>query len=520
MSRMSRMSSGVVAIEPGDAAGVARRWQELHASGADFGTAAPRMQQLASASLRSGPIFSQPDYIARLQETHQRLGADAASLSSIDALAQGAACVVTGQQPHLLSGPFYTAYKILGAIALADRLQQLHGSPVVPVFWCGTDDSDFAEVASAWLFDPERGPWRLRIPASAWQPGSRVGDIDGDLVATLENSALAGLQGDGLEWMRAAATRIGGVDFGERSASWLLQLFAGNGLVVVDARDDLLLAAQRPLLESYAARRGEVEAAVDARARERLAAGWPMALDEAARASGVFALQDGRRVKVSPQDLESGAAMGSTWSPSVLMRPVVQDALLAPVSAVLGPGEMAYHAEIAPVYELLEVEAARPVARPQLTLVGEDWHWPHDPAAVRRLLGGGHEALDELTRSQLGVQSRAAFDDFGRDLESALQALESKIGHGLTGRARARIMREMQRLARGEAEASGAPVQRRAEWLARGGVSQERLYSSWLLWAWSEDPAHQIFDPLGRAWIDAVDRGLGVQWTLAVEHPG
>src|SRR5207247_11046987 len=59
--------------------------------------------------------------------------------------------VTTGQQPGLFTGPLYTVHKALSAIALARRLEQERGVPVVPVFWVAGDDHDFAEANHAWV---------------------------------------------------------------------------------------------------------------------------------------------------------------------------------------------------------------------------------------------------------------------------------------------------------------------------------------------------------------------------------
>ena len=58
----------------------------------------------------------------------------------------GALCVTTGQQPGLLTGPLFTVYKALTAVALARKLAPILDRPVVPVFWVGGDDHDFAEA--------------------------------------------------------------------------------------------------------------------------------------------------------------------------------------------------------------------------------------------------------------------------------------------------------------------------------------------------------------------------------------
>src|SRR5213592_3461569 len=79
-----------------------------------------------------------------------------------DRLATGEVlAVTTGQQPGLFTGPLYTIYKGLSAVALARRLERDWKIPIVPVFWVAGDDHDFAEANHAWVLDRSGEPARI-----------------------------------------------------------------------------------------------------------------------------------------------------------------------------------------------------------------------------------------------------------------------------------------------------------------------------------------------------------------------
>jgi uncharacterized protein YllA (UPF0747 family) len=65
--------------------------------------------------------------------------------------------------------------------------------------------------------------------------------------------------------------------------------------------------------------------------------------------TGLFAYRWRARQALRPAELQSGIS----WSPNVLLRPLMQDTLLPTVTYIGGPAEVAYFAQVGAVYEAL-----------------------------------------------------------------------------------------------------------------------------------------------------------------------
>src|SRR5439155_11860693 len=75
-----------------------------------------------------------------------------------DRLAAGEVLVVTtGQQPGLFTGPLYTVYKALSAIALARRLERERRVPGVAGLWGGGGGHDLPEAKHNWFLNAGGG---------------------------------------------------------------------------------------------------------------------------------------------------------------------------------------------------------------------------------------------------------------------------------------------------------------------------------------------------------------------------
>jgi uncharacterized protein YllA (UPF0747 family) len=113
-------------------------------------------------------------------------------------------------------------------------------------------------------------------------------------------------------------------------------------------------------------------------------------------------------------------------SPNVLLRPVVESAILPTVAYLGGPGELRYLALTPPVYERLEVPRQLPLPRWSGVII--------EPRVDRVLEKFGVDLTDlaappgaleaRLVRSQLPAEAVAALDSLRRALEEGYAVLE------------------------------------------------------------------------------------------------
>jgi bacillithiol biosynthesis cysteine-adding enzyme BshC len=70
--------------------------------------------------------------------------------------------IITGQQPAYFTGPIYSIHKAITAILLSRKLSALHNVSVLPMFWVGSDDHDFEEAATAHFINRRHEHFFLR----------------------------------------------------------------------------------------------------------------------------------------------------------------------------------------------------------------------------------------------------------------------------------------------------------------------------------------------------------------------
>jgi len=343
-------------------------------------------------------------WAASLREAMRPAGAAAARMARVTA-GQGVV-VTTGQQPGLFGGPMYTILKALSALALADRIESMTGVPAAPIFWAATDDADFAEGAVTWL--PTSGALvaaRLTVvpPEGTMMSHAFLDALGPAKAALLRASAGAAWP----EQIRAAAAAYHeGTTAGNAYVELMRAILMPLGITVLNAAHPSVRHQSAPLLRRALAEAASVDRALRERTAELTALGHLPQVELLADRSLVFVVRNG----VKERATVSGAAAllprlsDDLLSPNVLLRPVVERALLPTVAYMAGPGELAYFAQVSAVASVLSVAAPLPLPRTSVRITTPDVQ------ATMARLGTTPDAMRDTTGIVRSLSERATPD--------------------------------------------------------------------------------------------------------------
>jgi bacillithiol synthase len=397
-----------------------------------------------------------------LREQNRRFAAggeiDPATGRNLDRLATGAVTIVTGQQVGLFSGPAYTFYKALSAARCAEETTR-RGTDAVPVFWLATEDHDLAEVSNS-IWNMREGLARYELPANEKDAGRRVGEVLlGDAVQSLVATAAQTLAGPFAEDVARALREsyAPGETYGSAFGKLMSRLLAGRGIILMDPLD-----ARLHRLTSAVYRRAieEADALRDAlfeRSKELEGAGFHAQVKVTRETTLLFYNVAGRREPLCNRngslvagDMELSreqliAAAGQTpevFTPSALLRPVVQDTLLPTAAYIGGPAEIAYMAQAQVTYQKILGRMPAMLPRASFTIV-------EPPVArflgqyglgIRDILAGAQHVRAKMEQQSLpsALASRfkageIALRDLLREYEEPLARLDSTLVDALHG---------------------------------------------------------------------------------------
>jgi uncharacterized protein YllA (UPF0747 family) len=292
--------------------------------------------------------------------TEKRLGATAPALERAREVADGKGLIVlAGQQPALWGGPLYSLYKLLSAIETAHWLEGETGLPVLPVFWCVGDDSDFGEVSSVWV--PTAAGKISKIRDESVPPG---GTCIGTLASARQRALLDAQpeawrghrRGERVRANLESALTIA-ADWSEAQSAIFHRFLPDAPFLTVDGGNRRLLEAAQPWLQdAHATLTSDLLAEGAAAARElQLEPAFEPDLAERA----LF------RVDADRRDALTGAPPADALlAPNVVLRPSLQDWVFPNVATICGGSEIRYRAQLGAVYRALSIP--EPIRLPRL----------------------------------------------------------------------------------------------------------------------------------------------------------
>lgn len=349
--------------------------------------------------------------------------------------------VTTGQQPALFGGPLYTLYKVLSAIRQAEHLERRLGRPVLALFWVGSDDHDWDEANHAAVFDAQQHVHRITVPAPdvpplplsrrRWGAGvlQAVEELRRALPATDHSD-------DVMAHVRGAYTAHATVaDSSTATMRWLL---GDRRVAIVDSAHPALRRAAVPVLVREAERTRQHNAVLLGQTRRLEAAGYGAQVVIAADASNLMMIDENGRDRImrtargwqtrrEHEEIGEAELIGrirarpESFSPNVLLRPVVESAAFPTIAYVAGPGELSYFAQIGCLFAAHGILPPVIVPRASVTLI--------EPK-VRRLLAKLDMEPDALRRPFRDVVADAVAAEVPVDVQRALAHLRRVLTEG------------------------------------------------------------------------------------------
>jgi len=379
-----------------------------------------------------------------LRIQNRAFGGDDATSRNLDRLRDGAVAVVTGQQVGLFGGPAFSVYKAVTAIRVARELTE-RGVDAVPVFWLATEDHDLAEVDHC--FFPKRGGFDRLELQPAGVADRRVGDIRlGDGIHELALQAMSLLEGplysEVGEWITGSYTAED--SFGSAFGKLMARIFAGRGLIFLDPMSPELHRLSAPTMRQAVKEHKALAQELVARSEALDRGGFHAQVKVSAQSTLVFRMVEGQRLALRPSNggLVAGTKEESLeatlkavderpeeFSPSALLRPVIQDTLLPTVAYIAGPAEAAYHAQTSVVYRKLLGRAPAILPRASFTLVTS-----HVATFLKKynlevgdILEGRHRLRARLETEVLPAALTSRFDEGEQTIKALVESLREPL---------------------------------------------------------------------------------------------
>ncbi len=373
-----------------------------------------------------------------LTRQNKAFGAGEKTVKNIESLReQNTLCVFAGQQAVLFGGPLLVQIKALGIIKAALRYSEELGRTVIPIFWIAGDDHDFEEVNHTWVLNRQSEIVRVSYDATpdTELPTAQLKLSDAEALGAAKEALKEVLgETDFTTQLYDLVDECYTTDdtFVSAFGKFMARLMADYGLVLFNPCDREAKEAGLDFARSILEKQDELHRRLHNTNNEIQSRGYHVQVEKKDTASHVMVNLDGRtpvimenghfaaRDRTFSRDelLELISSEPGTWSPDVMTRPLLQSYLFPVLSQKGGPAEIAYLAQINPIFELFDIVPPLHKARPTATFV---------ETRYEKLMEEHDIKFEDLTGDIEQVINRILAESFPEDLEKKFEELRGTV---------------------------------------------------------------------------------------------
>ena len=359
--------------------------------------------------------------------------------------------VVTGQQTGLFGGPLYTLYKALTTIKLANYLNEKLNRPVIPVFYLVSEDHDFEEVRWIEFIDKNNELQHLEYPVTnipQRQPASSI-RLDTSINAMISALNDSMRDTDFKKEILAALTDAYTPEttFSDAFGCWITHLLRGFGMVLLDPSDARIKHLAKDVFVKELSSTPETARKVEDAGARLKNSNYHQQLNIPTNRANLFWLENGRHsIEVDNDEflirgiekrlsrheiIDEAHRMPERFSPNVVLRPIFQDTLLPTVAYVAGPGEIAYFAQLKPVYQFFRIPMPIIYPRASFTLIEPRYRKLLEKYNLKETdcWGGLNKLLDEVIKQQLLREKAHQINESVKEIEKHTLNISKIIQH-------------------------------------------------------------------------------------------
>jgi bacillithiol synthase len=267
--------------------------------------------------------------------------------------------------------------------------EKLLNRPVIPCFWMATDDHDFAEISSVGFLrrtgelhnlSYESQSNDIGLPVSNLKYDDSLNHLLGQLVQTLPDTEF---NKPLIEFIDSIYRP--GIPIVESFARLFNHLIGEYGIVLVDPNFPGLKKHFREIFTFEIENHQKTFELFDKQTKHLVNSGYHAQIHKTGDLLNLFYHEPKRlnlvkaasfyRVGETTQQfsksqlIEMVQAHPEQFSPNALLRPIAQASAFPTLCQITGPSELAYYAQIAPLFDLFEIPSPIVFPRPGLTII-------------------------------------------------------------------------------------------------------------------------------------------------------